>query len=140
MNTPKNLLYSKYHAWVKIKKGNTAIVGITDELQDMLESIDDIELPVENDELEMDLECTTIHYGGEMYDLPSPLTGRVIKVNNDLKKNLHLLHSSCYSKGWLFEMEYDEPEELEMLFDADQYIYMSETGDSGESEEESTEF
>ena len=54
-------------------------------------------------------------------NLPSSLTGRITKLNNDLRYNPELIHSSCYNKGWLFEMEYDEPDELEMLYSAAEY-------------------
>jgi len=120
MNTPEDLLYTKQHAWVKIK-GSKAIVGITDDLQELLEFADAIELPKLKDELEMDLECLVINYSGEVYDVPSPLTGRVTKINHELKYNPELIHSSCYDEGWLYEMEYDEHDELEMLYTAGEY-------------------
>ena len=121
MDIPKKRLYTKQHAWVRVKD-DIAVVGITDELQELLEFIGDVHLPKINDELEMDIECTTLNYnGGNTYDLPSPLTGRVTKINTELKHNPELIHSLCYEDGWLFEMEYDEPDELEMLYSAKEY-------------------
>ena len=120
MNTPKNFLYTKQHAWVQIKD-DIAVIGITDELQEILEFIDEIDLPKKGDEIEMDMECVTLNFDGGTHDLPSPLTGCITKLNNDLRYNPELIHSSCYNKGWLFEMEYDEPDELEMLYSAAEY-------------------
>jgi len=120
MDSPKNYLYSRQHAWVNVKN-NIAIVGITDELQEILEFINEVDLPKKGDELEMDMECVSLNYDGGIYELSSPLTGRVTKLNNELRYNPELIHSSCYKNGWLFEMEIDEPDELEMLYSADEY-------------------
>lgn len=129
MHVPKNLLYTKHHTWVKVINENLAVIGITEELHDIMESIDYIDMPHINDELEMELKCgTTLHYQkGQMYDVISPLTGRVTKLNYKLKKNPHLLYSSCYKEGWLFEMQFDEVDELEMLNKAEEYIEFCET-------------
>ena len=120
MNTPTNYLYTRQHTWTNIKD-DIAVVGITDELQEILEFINEIDLPKKGDELEMDLECVTLNYDGGTHDLPAPLTGRVTKINNELKYSPELIHSSCYGNGWLYEMEYDEPDELEMLYSAEEY-------------------
>ena len=120
MNNPKKFLYTKQHAWVKVED-DVAVIGITDELQEVLEFISEVELPKKGDELEMDQECVTIDYDRGSYELPSPLTGRVTKVNKNLRDNPELLHSSCYNEGWIFEMEIDEPDELEMLYSANEY-------------------
>ncbi len=121
MFDPKKLLYTKQHVWVKIK-GETAVIGITDELQDMLQAISDITLPKVADELDIDQDCGFLEYNGNIFDILSPLTGRVIRVNKELKSEPELLHSSPYGKGWIFEMEYDEPDELDLLLSASDYI------------------
>jgi glycine cleavage system H protein len=120
MNTPKNFLFTKQHAWANIRD-DIAVVGITDELQEILGFIDEIDLPKKGDEVEMDMECVTLNYDGGTYELPSPLTGRITRLNDDLRYSPELIHSSCYNNGWLFEMEYDEPDELEMLYSAEEY-------------------
>jgi glycine cleavage system H protein len=120
MNTPIDFLFTKQHAWVNIKE-NIAIVGITDELQEILVSVDEIVLPKKGDEVEMDIECVTLNYDGGTYELPSPLTGRITKINHELRYSPELIHSSCYNDGWLFEMEYDESDELDMLYSAVEY-------------------
>ena len=125
MQIPKNLLYTIEHAWVKVNR-DLVLVGITDNLQEMLEEIEEINLPHKGDELYIGDNCVSIVHPGGFYDLPSPLTGRVTKVNPALRNNPELAHSSPYKEGWLFEMEFDEPEELEMLLDAATYLEEAE--------------
>ncbi len=127
MNVPKNLLYTKKHAWVKLKK-DQAVVGLTDELQERIDSALSVHLPSVGDELEMDHECLTIHSESKSDDFFSPLTGRVVAVNTELKKRPELLHTSPYEDGWLFEMEFDEQDELEMLYSPNEYLHELEFG------------
>jgi glycine cleavage system H protein len=120
MSIPKKLFYTINHAWIKVKD-DTAIIGITDDLQEMLQAVEDIDLPFSGDELDMDDECVTLHHNGGMYNLPAPLTGRIVKVNNKLKENLTVLHTAPYTTGWIFEMEYDELDEVDELLSASEY-------------------
>ena len=117
---PKDLLYTNGHLWIKIND-DIAVVGITDELVDMLGAIDEIEFPRKNDEVEMDVECGTLHYPGGTYDILAPLTGRITGINSILRHDTKLLHLSCYEDGWLFKMEYDELEEVDALLTPEEY-------------------
>jgi glycine cleavage system H protein len=117
---PKDLFYTENHLWVKIDD-NVATIGITDELVDMLGAVDEIEFPRKNDEIEIDLECGALHYPGGTYDILAPLTGRIRKINNILRHDTKPLHLSCYEDGWLFEMEYDELDELDTLLTSVEY-------------------
>lgn len=123
MHIPKDLLYTIEHAWVKVNN-DIALIGITDELHDILESIEAVDLPKKGDELFIGDNSVTIHHKGGLYDLPCPLTGIVTKVNPSLRYKPELLQVSPYKDGWLFEMEIDEPDELELLLDA--VVYQKE--------------
>ena len=68
MHIPKNLLYTIEHAWVKVND-NLVVIGITDDLQEMLESIEAVDLPRIGDELYIGDNCITIHHTGGLYDL-----------------------------------------------------------------------
>ncbi|HBM15890.1 MAG TPA: glycine cleavage system protein H [Lentisphaeria bacterium] len=125
MQIPKNLLYTIEHAWAR-KNGNTVVIGITDNLQEMLESIEEVELPHKGDELFIGDNCVSIQHPGGFYDLPAPLTGRVTRVNPAIRTSPELVQTSPYKEGWLFEMEFDDSDELEMLLDQATYIEEAE--------------
>jgi glycine cleavage system H protein len=118
---PKNLLYTRRHVWAKVDETKQrATVGITDSLQENLPEILSIDMPLVGDELEMDADCVHLHLPGRIQGLPSPLTGRVLAINRDVLDAPQLLHLSPY-ESWLFLMEYDEPDEVEMLMNPNQY-------------------
>ena len=50
----------------------------------------------------------------------SPLTGRVLELNEDIQDNPSLIHLSPH-KNWLFKMEYDDQDELDLLMSSAQY-------------------
>ncbi|MCF7791720.1 MAG: hypothetical protein K9L78_03105 [Victivallales bacterium] len=122
---PEDLLYTKYHLWLKIEE-DTAVVGVTEELLNILGAIDEVEFPRRNDELEMEIECGILHYPGGVQEIYAPLTGRVTKINNILRHDTKPLHLSCYEDGWLFEMEYDDVDELELLLTPKEYSLLDD--------------
>jgi len=50
----------------------------------------------------------------------SPLTGRVLELNKAIQDNPNLIHLAPH-KNWLFKMEYDDQDELDLLMSGTQY-------------------
>ena len=119
---PPNLSYSHRHLWVDTdEKEGIATVGITEDLAEELDEILSIDLPMKDDELEIDAMCMHLHLSTEIYHIRSPLSGRVVEINRDTLDNPNLLHLAPY-ENWLIKMEYDESEEFELLMNANQYM------------------
>ena len=122
LEAPDDRLYSPHHLWVQMADDapQTAWTGITHHLQEELPEILSIELPHAGDELEMGVACIHMHLDSGLYDLPAPLSGRAVVVNRDVLDRPDILHVDPY-RHWIFKLEYDEPDELEMLLDAARY-------------------
>ncbi len=54
-------------------------------------------------------------------ELPSPVTGTVRAVNEAIRDDPSVINVDPYGKGWLIEVEIDEPEELEPLMNGEEY-------------------
>jgi glycine cleavage system H protein len=54
-------------------------------------------------------------------DIFSPVTGKVIEKNLELKDHPELINTDPYGKGWLLKMELREKEELKGLLSAKAY-------------------
>jgi len=118
---PKDFRYTQHHVWVKPEgKKRLARIGITEELANKLQEILGIDMPMVGDELEMDAPCLHIHRATSISYLSAPLSGRVTQINKDVLDNPRLIALDPYTH-WLFSMEYDEEEELDMLLTASQY-------------------
>ena len=124
---PENLLYSHNHLWVEIddKEKHLATVGITNFLREELPEILTVELPMEGDQMEMDDKNILLHLEGEENDefhsIGAPLSGHVEQINREVLNNPDLLHIAPY-EHWIMKIEYDDPMELELLVDSEQYL------------------
>jgi glycine cleavage system H protein len=54
-------------------------------------------------------------------ELPSPVTGTVRAVNEVIRDDPSVINVDPYGKGWIVEVEIEEPEELERLMGGEAY-------------------
>ena len=122
LNHPKELKYSKTDEWVRVE-GETAVIGITDYAQDQLGDIVYVELPwnaghtVKQDEKFGDIESVKA-----TSELISPLSGEVVKANEDLKVHPEVINDSPYDQGGKLVVNMSNPSELDSLIDVDHYL------------------
>ncbi len=100
----EDLLYSKDHVWIKIKN-NKAKIGITDYIQKNLHDIVYIELPGINSNIYKGKQIALIESIKTISEIHSPLTGKIIKINEKLKSKPELINKSPYEDGWIAIIE-----------------------------------
>ncbi|MGA7826035.1 MAG: glycine cleavage system protein GcvH [Geobacteraceae bacterium] len=120
MDFPEELQYSKEHIWVRVEDGK-AVVGITDYAQSELGKITSIELPEAGDEIQQEDSFGSIEARKTVADLYAPLSGTVLELNEELLDNPELLNEDPYDSGWIIVISLDDPEELALLFTAEEY-------------------
>jgi glycine cleavage system H protein len=117
---PDDLLYSREHTWVRID-GNLAIVGITDYAQEKLGEILNIELPLVDSGMEQDEPFGTIESSKTVTELIAPISGEVVRVNEDVVDDIGIINSDPYDTGWMIVVEIKDLGELDNLLDATEY-------------------
>jgi len=121
MITPKDLKFIKTDEWVKVD-GNTAKIGISYFAQDQLSDIVYIEFNKEPGEsIERDQVLVTIESVKAAADVKSPVSGKVIEINESLSDTPETLNEDPYENGWLCKVELDNLSELDELMDAKAY-------------------
>jgi len=121
LNHPGNLKYSKSDEWVRVE-GDTAVVGITDYAQDQLGDIVYIELPWDaSQSVEHETKFGDIESVKATSELISPVSGEVVKVNEQLKDQPELINDNPYDEGWMIAIKMSNPAELDSLMNTDQY-------------------
>ncbi|MEK7852112.1 MAG: glycine cleavage system protein GcvH [Deltaproteobacteria bacterium] len=120
MDFPKELKYHKEHAWVKVE-GNRALIGITEHAQEELGDIVYVELPERGADSEQDESFGTVESAKAISELFSPISGRVVDINEDLADQPELINDDPYDSGWMVEIEMSDPAELNNLLSAEQY-------------------
>ena len=121
LNHPANLKYSKTDEWVRVE-GDQAVIGITDYAQDQLGDIVYIELPWDGSQsVSHEAKFGDIESVKATSELVSPISGEVVKVNEELKDRPELINDNPYDEGWMLVVKMSNPDELNSLMSADQY-------------------
>lgn len=128
MMVPKNLRYTKEHEWARLDEDDgVVVVGISDFAQEKIGDITYVELPEEEEQVEKAKPFAEIEHHKGVEDLYSPVTGKIVEVNEVLADSPEVINEDPYEEGWLVKIEADDPGELDELMDADEYeLYLSE--------------
>jgi glycine cleavage system H protein len=117
---PEEIKYHKEHTWVKVS-GKKGTIGITDYAQDALGDIVYIDLPEVDSTVEANTEISEIESTKATSSVISPVSGRIVEVNEDLSESPEIINEEPYGKGWIAVIELENDTELDDLMDAADY-------------------
>ena len=120
-NIPSHLQYTESHEWVDADEHGNARIGISDHAQAALGDLVFVELPAVGDEISQGDPCAVVESVKAASDIITPVSGKIIAINEDLDADPAIINSDPYGDGWLFELELLDAEELEGLKDAEAY-------------------
>jgi glycine cleavage system H protein len=120
MHIPDNLLYTKEHEWVSID-GKTAKVGITDYAQGSLGDITFVDLPKVGRVLEQFKQYATVESVKAASDVFAPVSGKTVKVNEELASHPEFINQSPYEKGYFAVVEITNEKDAAGLMKAAEY-------------------
>ncbi len=120
MSVPKDLMYTDDHEWAKFDN-NIVTIGITDFAQGELGDIIFVELPELGSTVEKGEPFGTIEAVKTVTDLLSPITGKIIEINNEIEDSPEFINEDCYGKGWFVKIEITDLSEKEKLLSAKDY-------------------
>ena len=120
MTDTSKLKYAETHEWVDLK-GNVARVGITDHAQKEISDIVFIELPKAGRVVKRKESAMVIESVKAAFDIYAPMSGKIVRINEDLSKKPEVVNQSPYENGWLFEIECSDPKEFDELLSESQY-------------------
>ncbi len=121
MNIPADLKYASSDEWVKVE-GNVATIGVSDFAQDQLSDVVFVEISVSaGDSLKKNTPIATLESVKAAADVNSPVTGKVLEVNEDLAQDPEKVNSDPYGEAWMIKVELSNPAELDSLMDGAAY-------------------
>ena len=120
MQLPDQLRYSSEHEWIAVD-GDRARVGITDFAQDALGDVVYVQLPEVGVLVVANAACAEVESTKSVSEVYSPLSGRIVEVNESLDATPELLNQDPYGAGWIFVVEMSDPAEVDALMDAAAY-------------------
>jgi len=101
--------YHPYHTWVRIEKDDTVKFGIDDFAVKLLGEITELLMPKEGEDVRAGETKFQFQMKNRVVRLPSPISGKVVRVNKEIVDHPELLHQDPYEKGWLLTIY---PEDL----------------------------
>jgi glycine cleavage system H protein len=114
------LRFSEDHVWV-LEMGQTVRIGLSDYAQEQLGEIIAATLGEVGKFLEQGDTFGEVESQKTVVELASPVTGTIRSVNEGILEDPTVVNVDPYGKGWLVELEIEEPEELERLMGFEEY-------------------
>ena len=113
------LYYSESHEFVRVE-GDYGFVGITDYAQNALGTVVYVDMPDVDDEVEAGEEFGAVESTKAASDLISPVSGKVVEVNEALDDTPELINQDAFA-NWIIKVELSDKGDLDNLMDAKAY-------------------
>ncbi|AIS53057.1 glycine cleavage system H protein GcvH [Thermoanaerobacter kivui] len=115
---PKTGFYfNENDCWV-YADGNLARIGVTDYVQQSLSDIMFFNPPSVGNEISQFDEVGSIESGKAVFEIISPVSGRIVRINEKLLESPEYINENPYEKGWIADIELSN-------FDSDKMFLLS---------------
>jgi len=115
-----DMYFTKEHEWVKVK-GGIGAVGISEHAAHELGDITFVELPQVGKSVKQFEILGSIESVKAASDIYSPISGKVVKVNDALETAPEIVNESAEDAGWMAWVEIAAMDELKNLMTREQY-------------------
>lgn len=116
---PRNLLYSENHVWAQVKD-DVVVIGITDFLQKLLETVIGICFP-SYDFIERGSPLIWLESIKAVVAILSPINCELVETNTRLKDKPYIINMKPYEEGWIAIVKVLNQNELRAFKDAESY-------------------
>ena len=114
------IYFTKDHEWIKVED-NIGVVGITAYASEQLGDIVFVELPEEGITAEIGKDIAVVESVKAASEIYSPVSGTVIKSNEDLNSTPEIVNEDPVGKGWFYEIKISNNDELSELMSEEEY-------------------
>ncbi|BBU96855.1 glycine cleavage system H protein [Providencia rettgeri DSM 1131] len=125
-NTPKELMYTREHEWLRDEGNGEFTVGITEHAQETLGDMVFVDLPEVGTAVSAGDDVAVVESVKAASDIYAPLSGEIVAVNSELNDAPELVNEQPYQEGWIFRIKASDTAELADLIDAAGYTSMIE--------------
>lgn len=107
--------YTETHEWIDVH-GNIAIIGLSEKAQNELGEIVYLDLPKIGEKIKKDDTICVLESTKAAVDLYSPLSGKVVKINEELKKDPEKINKASEKDKWLYQLELEDFNEIDYYY------------------------
>lgn len=131
--TQERLLYSPNHMWARVNPEGSVRIGLSDYARRHLKGIAGIEIGAVGCEVKSGEPFGVVKTWMFLFDLCSPVSGRIVKINGLLRDEPSIITEDPYGMGWIAETESDDlitlEEELRNLMRPQEYkLWVTKAG------------
>jgi len=105
VSTPEQLLYTPKHTWAQVTPEGNIRIGVSDYAQRHLKGIAHIQTEAAGKEIKKMEPLGVAETWMFMFDLYSPVSGKLVKINENLKSEPFLINEDPYNEGWIAEIK-----------------------------------
>jgi glycine cleavage system H protein len=116
--------FTKEHEWIRIEEKEDealAIIGISEFAQEQLGDIVSIELPKVGGIFRQGQTIAIVDSVKASSDIYTPISGKIIEVNEELIEKPERINQSPYDSGWITKIKPSNNEEFENLMTKEKY-------------------
>ena len=117
---PTDLRYHEEHEWIRVD-GKQATMGISNFAQDALGDIVFIDMPKVGTTVAAGQQIGEVESTKTTSSIYTPVSGRIVNVNTDLKDHPEVVNDDPYGKGWIAVIDLSDPGQIDGLMTAAQY-------------------
>ena len=118
---PEELKYSETHEWVRKEEQDIVVIGITDHAQVQLGELVFVDLPDVGLTISAGDEICVLESVKAAADVYSPVSGKIVAINEQLEDAPGLVNSDAYGDGWLYKVQLKDIVEYDELLEANDY-------------------
>ena len=102
---PAKYLSLGYSSWMHQESDGSVLIGVCDLFLKTIESVKEIEFLKADEETAQGICCVSILSGDERtHKVLSPISGRIIEVNQNLILNTSIIEKDPYFEGWMYRV------------------------------------
>ncbi len=123
---PGDLKFLKSHEWARVEDSGQVTVGISDHAQGLLGDLVYVELPNVGDTITLGGAVAVVESVKAASDVYSPVSGKVVAVNDALTDKPETINEDAYGEGWIFVVAPDDMDQFNDLLAPDDYAELLE--------------
>ena len=123
---PGDLKFLRSHEWARVDDNGRVTVGISEHAQGQLGDLVYVELPNVGDHVDQNGSCAVVESVKAASDIYSPVSGKIVAVNQALADKPETINEDAFGEGWIFTVEPEDLAQLEELLTPDDYAAMIE--------------
>jgi len=105
LNVPAGAFISRQHAWARIELNGAVRIGLDDLIRKIFRQVDGVNLPETGKKIAKGETLFSLTYGEYSLDIPSPISGHVISVNEEHAEHPEWLAIKPFELSWMCRLE-----------------------------------